>query len=59
MAGKSAPFGIASEIKPGGLLPLITEQATLSAEQLQDQDSHKKNHGSFDERVEGTKPAFE
>ena len=54
-----APFGIASEIKPRGLLPLITEQATLSAEQLQDLDSHKKNHGSFNEKVDGTKPALD
>ena len=54
-----SPFGIASEIKPGGLLPLITEQATLSAEQLQDLDSHRKNHRSFNEEVEGTKPAME
>ena len=54
-----APFGVAQEIRPGGLLPLITETAALSADQLYELDSFKKNHGSFNEEVDGAKPAME
>ena len=53
-----APFGIAKVIEPGGLLPLVTERASLSAEQLEELDSYDKNHGSFNEEIEGEQPAL-
>lgn len=55
---EGAPFGIGEEVRPGGLLPLIEEQAELSAEMLLEQDKFEKNHGSFDEVVDGHKPAM-
>ena len=55
---EGAPFGIAEEIRSGGLLPLIREQPTLTAYQLSELDACVKNHGSFDEVVEGDKPAL-
>ena len=39
-------------------MPLIEELAELSAENLLEQDKFDKNHGSFDEVVEGHKPAM-
>ena len=54
---EGAPFGIGEEIRPG-VLPLIEEQAELSAGSLLEQDKFDKNHGSFDEVVDGHKPAM-
>ena len=54
-----APFGVALPIPPGGLLPLISETATLSTEQLQQADQFTKNHGSFDELVDDVQPALD
>ena len=34
-----APFGVAKEITPGGLLPRITEEASLTMEQLYEQQA--------------------
>ena len=54
-----APFGIARAVTPGGLLPLITEEAELSAESLLDRDAFTQNHGTFDEIIDREKPALE
>ena len=56
---EGAPFGIAEPIVPGGLFPRIREVPTRSALQLQEQDQFVKNHGSFDELVDGEKPALQ
>ena len=55
---EGAPFGIAEEIRPGGLLPLIREQPILTADQLSELDACVKNHGSFNEQVDGQTPAL-
>ena len=54
-----APFGVAREIVPGGLLPRITEEASLTMEQLYEQQAFDDNHGSFREVVEGKQPALD
>ena len=53
-----APFGIAKEIAPGGLLPLISEHTTLSQEDLLEKAAFDVNHGSFREVVDGNQPAM-
>ena len=42
------PVGIREEIKPAGLLPLISESPSITPEQLQDRAQWKHNHPSFD-----------
>ena len=54
-----APFGVALPVPPGGLLPLVSENASLTPEQLQHTDEFEKNHGSFDEKVGDTQPAMD
>ena len=54
-----APFAVAQTITPGGLLPTIIEQPTLSAEDLYDQTLYDDNHRSFKETVDGSQPALE
>ena len=54
-----APFGVAKEIIPGGLLPRIAEEASLTMEQLYEQQAFEDNHGSFREVVEGRQPAMD
>ena len=56
---KGVPFGIAQPIIPGGLLPTIVEQATLSADDLFDQTLFDDNHRSFREVVDGSQPALD
>ena len=56
---KGAPFGVAEVIKPGGLLPLVVEQPTLTADDLYDQVHFTDNHRSFNELVEGEQPAMQ
>ena len=56
---KGAPFGVAQPIAPGGLLPTIVEQATLSAEDLYDQTLFEDNHRPFKEQVEGSQLALD
>ena len=45
---EGTPVGIARPIKPSGLLPLIKEFATTTAEKLQSQAQWDFNHPSFD-----------
>ena len=56
---KGAPFGVALPIQPGGLLPAIVEQPTLTAEDLYDQTLYDDNHRSFKETVDGSQPALD
>ena len=56
---KRGPFGIAQPIVPGGLLPTITETATMSAEALYDQTLFEDNHQSFKEQIAGGQPALD
>ena len=53
-----APFGVAKEIIPGGLLPRIAEEASLTMEQLYEQQAFEDNHGSFREVVDGEAASF-
>ena len=59
MARARRPFWRRSRDQGGWPVTLITETATLSAEQLYDLDSFKKNHGSFNEELDGAKPTME
>ena len=54
---KGAPVGIAAPVVPGGLLPRISEQATLSPEDLFDMAVYDANHSSFNLEHDGHKPA--
>ena len=56
---RGAPFGIAEPIEPGGLLPVITETASLTADDLYDQTLFDDNHRSFKERIDGGQPALD
>ena len=54
---EGTPVGIRVPIRPSGLLPLIEEEATTTAEKLQAQAQWSLNHPSFDSVEEGKLPA--
>ena len=54
---EGTPVGIARPIMPSGLLPLIEEFATTTAEKLQSQAQWHFNHPSFDGVEAGERPA--
>ena len=54
---EGTPVGIKCPIRPSGLLPLVSEQASTTTEKLQDRAQWSMNHPSFDACDGGEQPA--
>ena len=54
---QGAPVGISVPIDPGGLLPLISEERSLSPTSLENLPQLEPSHGTFDLEEDGQLPA--
>ena len=54
-----APMGIAADIEPGGLFPLVDDSPVLTVEQLDLQERVARNHPSFSVSFDGGRPPGE
>ena len=54
---EGAPVGINRKIKPGGLLPMISESTEASKEEILSGRQFEANHRSFDEELDPARPA--